>query len=226
MKHLFLSAAIAALTLSACSSGSASSQSSKTVDAIAAMPTSGPQAAFVRPDAVPAGQATAIFAGGCFWCMEKDFEKLPGVSEAISGYTGGTADNPNYKQVSYTETGHYEAVMVLYDPNVVSYGELLDHYWVNVDPEDPNGQFCDKGSSYRTAIFATPEQIGEAKASKDAIVKSGKVERVVTPVEMATTFYLAEDYHQDFYKKSPVRYKSYRFGCGRDARLKELWGSK
>ena len=170
---------------------------------------------------------SAIFAGGCFWCVESDFEKLPGVIEAVSGYTGGETKNPTYKQVSYTETGHYEAVKVTFDPKLTDYETLVNYYWGTVDPTDPNGQFCDKGSSYRTAIFARPDQIGTAKASKANIEKTKPFEAdIVTPILPAVTFYDAEDYHQDYYKKNPLKYKYYRTGCRRDARLKKLWGKK
>lgn len=169
----------------------------------------------------------AIFAGGCFWCTESDFEKLPGVIEAISGYTGGRVDNPNYKQVSYTETGHFEAVKVIYDPEKVTYRELVDHYWSTIDPTDDHGQFCDKGSSYRSAVFPTPEQAEDAKRSKAALIESGIIKQpIVTQILEAKTFYPAEAYHQDYYKRNPVRYKYYRNGCGRDKRLAELWGKK
>ncbi|WP_169331866.1 peptide-methionine (S)-S-oxide reductase MsrA [Robiginitomaculum antarcticum] len=226
MKHLILSAAMAALTLSACSSGAASNSSSQTKAAtVAPAPMTGAQAQFVRPSGLGSDMQTAIVAGGCFWCVESDFEKLDGVSEVISGYSGGTLDDPTYEAVSYKETGHYEAAMIIYDPSIVTYRQLIDQYWMTVDPTDSSGQFCDKGSSYRTAIFTTPDQRAEAEASKDMIVNSGKVARVVTPVLPATTFYPAEDYHQDYYKKNPVRYKGYRFGCRRDARLAELWGN-
>ena len=170
---------------------------------------------------------SAIFAGGCFWCVESDFEKVPGVIEAVSGYTGGETTNPTYKQVSYSETGHYEAVKVTYDPAQVSYEELVDFFWTTVDPTDPSGQFCDKGSSYRTAVFATPEQLETAKESLED-VKATKTfsDPIVTPVLKAQTFYDAEDYHQDYYKKNKLKYSYYRNGCGRDARVKELWGHK
>jgi len=170
---------------------------------------------------------TAVFAGGCFWCVESDFEKLPGVIEAVSGYTGGHTSNPTYKAVSRTETGHYEAVEVRFDPRVITYPELVEYFWKTVDPTDADGQFCDKGSSYRTAIFARPDQVGYANTSK-ANLESTKPFRapIVTPVLPAARFYNAEDYHQDYYKKNPIRYKYYRTGCRRDATLKKLWGAK
>ena len=150
---------------------------------------------------------------------------MDGVSEVISGYTGGTLDNPDYKTVSYEETGHYEAAKVIFDPSVVTYRQLVDHYWKTVDPTDPRGQFCDKGSSYRTAIFATPEQMAAAQASRENIVETKPfTKEIVTPVLEAVTFYDAEDYHQDYYKKNPVRYNYYRTGCRRDKALEKLWG--
>lgn len=169
---------------------------------------------------------TAVFAGGCFWCIEADFEKLPGVIEAVSGYTGGHLDNPSYKQVVREDTGHYEAVKVLFDPSKVTYPELVSYFWHHVDPTDPNGQFCDKGDSYRSAIFARPDQISLARDSKtDVELTKPFTDNIVTPILPAATFYDAEDYHQDYYKKKPRRYNYYRKGCGRDARVKELWGN-
>ena len=170
-------------------------------------------------------RAEAIFAGGCFWCVESDFEKIPGVVEVISGYTGGTTDNPTYKEVTYKETGHYEAAKVIYDPSQVSYAELVDYYFRTIDPTDDRGQFCDKGSSYRTAIFATPEQMEAAQAELEEVKATKPFNAtIVTPVLEAQAFYDAEDYHQDYYKTNAIKYKFYRQGCGRDARLKELWG--
>lgn len=175
---------------------------------------------------VSATRAEAIIAGGCFWCVESDFEKFPGVKDVISGYSGGTLDNPKYKQVGRGDTGHIEVAKIIYDPMQVTYRQLIDHYWTTVDPTDAGGQFCDRGEPYETAIFATPAQRAEAEASKAALIKSGKLrKRIVTPVRDAVTFYPAEDYHQDYYKKNPVRYKYYRNGCGRDKRLAQLWSS-
>jgi peptide-methionine (S)-S-oxide reductase len=178
----------------------------------------------------PAGSVSAekaVLAGGCFWCMEADFEKLPGVVEVISGFTGGSAENPTY---SGDHTGHYEAVEIIYDPEVLSYRDILDHYWVNIDPFDDTGQFCDKGPSYRAAIFvATPEQRAAAQASKDEVVARFPEQTVVTPILDEARFYPirgAESYHQDFYKNNPIRYKTYRWGCGRDRRLAQIWGDK
>jgi peptide-methionine (S)-S-oxide reductase len=183
---------------------------------------------------------TAIFAGGCFWCVESDFESVKGVTEAVSGYTGGTTKNPTYKQVSRGGSGHYEAVEVTYDADIVSYDTLMDVFWHSIDPVDAGGQFCDRGESYRTAVFyKTEEQKRIAEASKAAIDASGVLpKKIVTPILPAGPFYKAEDYHQGYYKSSklvltrfgPVSkataYKKYRKGCGRDARLKELWGDK
>ena len=216
----------AAFILAAC----AETQTVAQTDAMTSEPTaqvaavvSGPQAPYI-PDA-PEGFETAIFAGGCFWCVEKDFESVPGVLEVISGYSGGTLDNPDYRTVSYTETGHYEAAEVIYDPKVVSYRELVDYFWTTVDPTDDRGQFCDKGSSYRTAIFAMPEQRGDAEASLASVTANKPFsDPIVTPILPAVTFYNAEDYHQDYYRKNPVRYRLYRTNCRRDARLKDLWG--
>ena len=177
---------------------------------------------------VPPGMAVATFAGGCFWCMEPPFDKLPGVSATISGYTGGRTVNPTYEQVSSGTTGHAEAVQVIYDPKKVTYEKLLEVFWVNIDPTVKDRQFCDSGNQYRTAIFYSDDaQRKAAEASKAAVEKSKSFKQpVVTPIEMAGAFYPAEEYHQDYYKKNPVRYNFYRTGCGRDARLKELWGDK
>ena len=177
---------------------------------------------------VPPGNAVATFAGGCFWCMEPPYDKVPGVTATISGYMGGRTVNPTYQDVSSGTTGHAEVVQVVYDPKKVSYEKLLDVYWVNVDPTVRNRQFCDSGTQYRTAIFYhTEEQRKAAEASKAAIEKTKPFkDPIVTPIEMAGPFYPAEDYHQDYYKKNPVRYQFYRTGCGRDARLKELWGDR
>jgi peptide-methionine (S)-S-oxide reductase len=172
------------------------------------------------------GQAVATFAGGCFWCMEPPYDKLDGVVATISGYTGGTKVDPTYQEVSAGGTGHTEAVQVTYDPDKVSYERLLEVFWENVDPLDAGGQFCDRGSQYRTGIFVHDgEQRRLAEASKQELEESGRFEEpIVTEIEEAGPFYPAEDYHQDYYEKNPVRYKFYRWGCGRDQRLAELWG--
>jgi peptide-methionine (S)-S-oxide reductase len=177
---------------------------------------------------VPPGHAVATFAGGCFWCMEPPYDKLPGVDATISGYTGGRTANPTYEQVSSGSTGHAESVTVIYDPKKVTYEKLLDVFWHNVDPTVRDQQFCDHGNQYRTAIFYhDEEQRKAAEASKAALDKSKPFkDPIVTQIVMAGTFYPAEDYHQDFYMKNPVRYNLYRTGCGRDARLKQLWGDK
>ncbi len=177
---------------------------------------------------VPPGAAVATFAGGCFWCMEQPFDEIPGVLDTISGYTGGNKVNPTYEQVSSGTTGHAEAVQVVYDPKKVSYEKLLDVFWLNIDPTVRNRQFCDTGTQYRTAIFYHDElQRKTAEASLAALQKSKPFkDPIVTPIEMAGRFYPAEDYHQNFYRTNPVRYQLYRKGCGRDPRLKELWGSR
>ncbi|KZL05501.1 Peptide methionine sulfoxide reductase MsrA [Pseudovibrio axinellae] len=169
---------------------------------------------------------TAIFAGGCFWCIESDFDKIDGVLKTTSGYTGGRTENPTYKQVSAGDTGHLEALEIKYDPAVVSYEELLTAFWHSVDPTDAGGQFCDRGESYQTTIFATtPEQLAKAKASKKALERSQEIGApIVTPIRAAATFYDAEGYHQNYYEKNPVRYKFYRYRCGRDQRVKQVWG--
>jgi peptide-methionine (S)-S-oxide reductase len=176
--------------------------------------------------AATAEQAVATFAGGCFWCMEPPYDHLDGVLSTTSGYTGGSTENPTYQEVSRGGTGHAEVVQVVYNPAKVSYEQLLDVYWRNVDPLDGGGQFCDRGDSYRTAIFVhDAEQRRLAEASKQALEDSDRfTQPIVTPIVDASTFYPAEDYHQDYYVKNPVRYKFYRWNCGRDQRLAEVWG--
>ncbi len=173
-------------------------------------------------------QATekAIFAGGCFWCVESDFDKVSGVISTTSGYTGGSVANPSYEQVSAKHTGHAEAVEVVFDPARVSYEQLVEHYWRTIDPTVKDRQFCDVGNPYRTAIFPIgAAQMKVALASKAALEKSKPFkEPIVTEITPASAFYPAETYHQDYYKKNPVRYQYYRLSCGRDARVKELWG--
>ena len=170
--------------------------------------------------------AKAAFAGGCFWCMEEVFEKVPGVMSVTSGYMGGKVDHPSYEQVSAGGTGHAEAVEVLYDPQKVGYARLLETFWHNIDPVTPNAQFCDHGSQYRAVIFyQTEEQKRLAEESKRTIEQSQRfAQPIVTELVMASQFYAAEDYHQDFYKKNPIRYKFYKYNCGRAQRLEELWG--
>ena len=168
---------------------------------------------------------TAILAGGCFWCMEKDFESLEGVSDVVSGFTGGSARNPTYRG---DHTGHFEAVEITYDPTIVTYQDILDHFWINIDPFDVKGQFCDKGSSYLSAIFVSNENERLlAEKSKQQVIDKFPDQFVVTPILEVSTFYPiqgAESHHQDYYKKSPIRYKAYRWNCGRDKRLREIWG--
>lgn len=171
-------------------------------------------------------RAVAIFAGGCFWCMEPPFDKLDGVLSTTSGYIGGTKVDPTYEQVTSGRTGHYEALQIEYDPARVSYDRLLEVFWRNIDPLDASGQFCDKGPQYRSAVFALDDgQRAAAEASKAALEKSGKLPgRIVTEVLPAAKFYPAEAYHQDYYRKNPTSYTYYRWSCGRDRRLERLWG--
>jgi peptide-methionine (S)-S-oxide reductase len=172
----------------------------------------------------PTETAKATFAGGCFWCMEPPFDKLDGVISTISGYAGGKKKNPTYEEVSAGNTGHAEVVQVTYDPRKITYEKLLEVFWRNVDPLTPNRQFCDVGSQYRTAIFYHDEtQKRLAEESKKALSKRFK-EPIVTEIVAASEFYPAEDYHQDYYTKNPLRYKYYRYSCGRDQRLEALWG--
>ena len=168
----------------------------------------------------------ATFAGGCFWCVESDFDNVPGVVRTISGYTGGALKDPTYKQVSAGGSGHIEAVQIFYDPKKVTYAMLLDFLWRSVDPTDGGGQFCDQGEIYQTAIFAnSSEQKRSAEDPKRQLQASGGLkEPIVTPIVAAGPFYAAEDYHQNYYKVNPIRYKFYRYSCRRDARLNELWG--
>lgn len=171
---------------------------------------------------------TAVFAGGCFWCVEADFDKIDGVVSTVSGYTGGTVDDPTYRQVTRGDTGHYEAVKVSYDPTRVSYEELVDYFFHTIDPTDPRGQFCDKGPSYRTAVFVnSPDERQVAESEIASIDDSGVLPGpVVTKVIDASTFWPAEAYHQDYYRTTPIKYRFYREGCGRDAKLEQLWGDK
>ncbi|HYK40769.1 MAG TPA: peptide-methionine (S)-S-oxide reductase MsrA [Thermoanaerobaculia bacterium] len=186
--------------------------------------------AFLAASALAAAPRTekAFFAGGCFWCEETAFEGVPGVISVISGYTGGQKKNPTYEEVSAGGTGHAESVEVTYDPAKISYEKLLQIFWHNVDPLQANGQFCDHGTQYRSAIFyANEAQRAAAEASKRKLEEESRFKgKIVTQIVPASTFYPAEEYHQDFYKKSPLRYRTYRAGCGRDARLKELWGAE
>ena len=201
-----LSFSLALLTVGACSSASS-------------------QAGTRQAPPLAAGQAEAIFAGGCFWCMEGPFEAIDGVLSVSSGYTGGPSRAPTYEQVSRGGTGHAEAVRVVFDPARVTYARLLEVFWRHVDPTQRDGQFCDHGDQYRTGIFVvSAEQRRLAEASRERIRRRLSAP-VVTEIVDAQPFWLAEDYHQDFYRTNPVRYQSYRAGCGRDRRLRELWGS-
>jgi peptide-methionine (S)-S-oxide reductase len=186
-----------------------------------------PKAAPAAPKAAPAATRVATFAGGCFWCMEPPYDKLDGVISTTSGYMGGTVKNPSYEQVSAGLTGHTEVVQVRYDPSKVSYDKLLEVFWKNIDPTVKDRQFCDIGSQYRTAIFVHDDEqkrLAEKSLALLAMTKPFK-DSIVTPVVVAGDFWPAEDYHQDYYEKNPVRYNYYRTGCGRDARLKALWGN-
>jgi peptide-methionine (S)-S-oxide reductase len=185
---------------------------------------SGDTAYSASQSTVPTETAKATFAGGCFWCMEPPFDKLDGVISTISGYAGGKKKNPTYEEVSAGNTGHAEVVQITYDPKKITYEKLLEVFWRNVDPLTPNRQFCDIGSQYRTAIFYHDEtQKRLAEESKKALAKRFK-EPIVTEIVAASEFYPAEDYHQDYYTKNPLRYKYYRYSCGRDQRLEALWG--
>jgi methionine-S-sulfoxide reductase len=175
--------------------------------------------------AANANLETAIFAGGCFWCVESDFDKVDGVLETVSGYIGGNSTNPTYK--THTKQGHLEAVRVVYDSSKVQYGELVDYFLRHIDPTDDGGQFCDRGNSYRTAVFVeTEEERAEVEAQFSAIDQAGILPApIVTRVLDETSFYNAEDYHQNYYQKNPARYKLYRVGCGRDKRVAAVWGA-
>ncbi|MFN7097724.1 MAG: peptide-methionine (S)-S-oxide reductase MsrA [Gammaproteobacteria bacterium] len=170
--------------------------------------------------------ATAVFDGGCFWCMQADFDKVKGVINTTAGYTGGTVQNPTYEQVSDGGTGHFESVKVTYNPAVISYPQLLTFYWHQIDPTNADGQFCDIGQQYRAVIFyANDAQKQAALQSKQALLNSGQFKQITTLILPASTFYPAEDYHQEYYKKNPIRYNFYRYHCGRDQRLKQVWGT-
>jgi peptide-methionine (S)-S-oxide reductase len=184
----------------------------------------GPRAARAQPSAERYEKAT--FAGGCFWCMEPPFDELPGVISTTSGYTGGQKKNPTYEEVSAGGTGHAESVEILFDPAKITYQQLLDVFWKNIDPISKDRQFCDVGTQYRSAIFYhSEEQQRLALASKKAIEDSGRFKQpIVTEIVAAAPFFRAEEYHQDYYKKNPIRFKYYKFGCGRERRLEQLWG--
>lgn len=183
-------------------------------------------ASLLSVGAATAAEEKAVFAGGCFWCVEADFEKVDGVKEAVSGYIGGMVEDPTYEQVTAGGTGHYEAVEIIFDNEKVSYRELVDILWRTIDPVDAGGQFCDRGNSYRTAVFTrTADQEAAARASK-AEAEKALGQTIVTPIIEDDRFYEAEGYHQDYYKKNPVRYNFYRFTCGRDKRIEALWGDQ
>ena len=192
---------------------------------IGAMVSAGSALSQSAPGAKP-GTAKATFAGGCFWCMEEAFDKVPGVVATTSGYIGGQTKNPTYEQVSTGRTGHAEAVLVEYDPAKVTYQKLLEIFWRNIDPTQKDAQFCDHGSQYRSAIFYhDDEQRRLAEASRNALAKNKPFKgEIVTQIVKADAFYPAEDYHQDYHTKNPLRYKFYKTGCGREARLEQLWG--
>jgi peptide-methionine (S)-S-oxide reductase len=194
---------------------------------VAMLLAAGPQVYAEQPTATSGTAAKAYFAGGCFWCMEEAFEKLDGVLDVVSGYMGGSVKNPSYEQVSAGQTGHAESVEVRYDPVKVTYTQLLEAFWRNVDPITPNAQFCDHGNQYRAAIFYQGEdERRAAEDSKRAIEQSKRFSTpIVTQLTAASEFYPAEEYHQDFYKKNPIRYKYYKFTCGRAQRLESLWGN-
>jgi peptide-methionine (S)-S-oxide reductase len=183
--------------------------------------------AAAQTPAAPASTATAIFAGGCFWCVEADFDKLPGVTATESGYIGGSLARPTYEQVSAGGTGHAEAVRITYDPARVSYARLLEYFWRHIDPTVKDGQFCDMGSQYRSAVFyLDAAQRRAAEASREALLKSGRFARIHTEIAAAGPFHPAEAYHQDYYLKNPLRYNYYRSRCGRDARVRQVWEGK
>ena len=207
----------ALVTLSLLAFAGCGTQSPAQADSVA------PKAA-LSPATSPSNLATAIFAGGCFWCMEKPFDEIPGVVATTSGYTGGTLTNPTYEQVGRGGTGHFEAVKITYDPVKVSYQKLLDTYWRQVDPFDAFGQFCDKGETYLPAIFyANDTEKKAAEAAREVLYARFK-KPIVVQILPAKAFYDAEGYHQDYYQKNPLRYAYYRNGCGRDARLRAVWG--
>ena len=171
------------------------------------------------------GEDKAYFAGGCFWCIERDFEKIDGVTSAVSGYIGGRIANPSYQQVSSGTTGHTEAVKIVFDSSIISYPQLLTHFWVNIDPLVGDGQFCDRGSQYRSEIFYLnpPQQLAAQQSLNELVASAELPGKIQTAITAANEFYIAEEYHQDYYKKNPTRYNYYRWRCGRDDRLKQLW---
>lgn len=219
LSWLAMACAAGAFLLTACTP----SQSSSAGQAPAAQTT--PTEVVAAPVINGKPMAYALFAGGCFWCIEADFEKMTGVLAVDSGYTAGKTPNPTYAQVSAGNTGHTEAVRVLYDPSQVSYAQLVDYFWRHIDPTVKDQQFCDVGSHYRSGIYWQNEaERAIAESSRDALISSGRFTTIHTEMAPASTFHLAEDYHQDFYKKNELRYNYYRLSCGRDARVKKLWG--
>jgi len=219
-------ALFAVVFLAACSSCGASSSTSESSTAPAAAVEESPPHHDGTPPAppLPEGRAAAVFAGGCFWCMEGPFEALEGVDAVLSGYAGGSERHPTYEQVSSGDTGHTEAVWIQYDPATITYAELLETYWHNVDAVDGGGQFCDRGTQYRPAIFPRDEEQRAAAAASIQAIQEQLGEDVAVRIEEHDEFWVAEGYHQDFYRTNPSRYTRYRVGCGRDARLQELWG--
>jgi methionine-S-sulfoxide reductase len=192
-----------------------------------AFPSAGRGQGSDRPQQKPVIAAEqATLAGGCFWCLEEALEKIPGIVSAISGYTGGSLKNPTYEQVSSGRTGHTEAVRITFDPSRVTYAHILEVFWRNIDPVDASGQFCDRGSQYRAGIFVHDEtQRRTAEASRQAMAASGRFKHpIATEIVAAGPFYVAEDYHQDYYKKNPFQYRFYKFSCGRERRLEQIWG--
>ncbi len=181
---------------------------------------------FAAPTYVEAKSKVAVFAGGCFWCVESDFDKVPGVLSTTSGYIGGSAKTASYKTVSGGGTGHYEAVKIVYNPDKVSYDRLLHVFWRSVDPTDAGGQFCDRGASYKTGVFVANDAERKIALASKKKASSALGKTIVTPIVKAGAFYKAEGYHQNYYTRNPVRYKVYRYGCGRDAKIKSLWGSQ
>ena len=219
LRWLAMAWAAGAFLLTACTP----SQSSSAGQAPAAKAT--PTEVVAAPVVNGKPMAYALFAGGCFWCIEADFEKLAGVVAVDSGYTAGKTPKPTYAQVSAGHTGHTEAVRVLYDPSQVSYAQLVDYFWRHIDPTVKDQQFCDVGAHYRSGIYWQNEtERTIAEASRDALISSGRFTTIHTELEPSSAFYLAEDYHQDYYKKNELRYNYYRLSCGRDARVKKLWG--
>lgn len=193
----------------------------------ATKPTAPPAPASAGATNPPAGRATAIFAGGCFWCLEADFDKLPGVIATESGYTAGRTERPNYEEVSSGATGHTEAVRVTYDPAKVNYEQLVTFFWRHIDPTVKDRQFCDIGSQYRSGIYwGNAREREVAESSRTALLRSGTLAQVETEIAAASEFYRAEEYHQDYYLKNPIRYAFYRRSCGRDARVQEVWRGK